>query len=68
MTGTTLFNRLSKKDRARFEKNLEKQGMDKVDYLKDSHESMFDFIACAFRWDETEEGHGYWENIANVGR
>lgn len=67
MTGITFFNRLSKKDRNLFEKNLKEGGFfTKEKYLTDDFINMHEFVCSAFCFDKTPEGFEYWDNIANV--
>jgi hypothetical protein len=35
-----------------------------AEFLNETHVSLFEFINWAFLWQETPEGHEYWENWA----
>jgi hypothetical protein len=67
-TGRDFFDTLSATEQEQFKANFLSNGNRNkevlLDYLRDEHNSMWDFIATQFVWSETPEGNNYWARIS----
>ena len=57
---------LSKDNQTLFCKNLTNMGKHTVSiYLLSEYDELWNFIAAAFTWSDSPEGHDYWSELAN---
>lgn len=65
MTTKEALNYMTTDEIAEFMYNLfYERGENAFEYLRNEFPEFLDFVAEAFHWEETKQGHMYWSDIA----